>query len=186
MIHEPIITDTENTQADTYFERSIISIPDDTSGLWFDYETVVNDALQELLTIGKTVIFEDGMNSRFSEYLTILLSSKHGVGAVEVISNLIIKEQVSPPIAREILKLFGDFEYPNPELARRIFDALLRGLNTRFVDIKDGAILGLASIDDPKAIPYLKKAIERENNNELKDDMQQVLEQLIETREEKD
>lgn len=185
MIHETIITnDTENTQANTYPEHSIIwktlMLDDDTSGLWID-DATINDEIQNLLTIGKTEIFEDGMDSKFSKYLTTLLSRYGNVArvAIEVISNLIASEQVSPPIAGEILKLLGDFEHPN--LKRPVFDALIRGLNTRFVDIKDGAILGLASLDNPKAIPYLEKAIERETNLELKEDMQDVLEQLIET-----
>jgi hypothetical protein len=44
--------------------------------------------------------------------------------------------------------------------------------------VRDGATLGLASLNDPQAITPLKQAIEREQIGELREDMQQVLDQL--------
>ena len=44
--------------------------------------------------------------------------------------------------------------------------------------VRDGALLGLASMDDTSAIYSLRKAIERESYVELKEDMMKVLKQL--------
>jgi HEAT repeat protein len=48
--------------------------------------------------------------------------------------------------------------------------------------VRDGAALGLAFLDDPHAIPYLKRAIENEKYSELREDMQMVLAQLERSR----
>jgi hypothetical protein len=55
---------------------------------------------------------------------------------------------------------------------------LERSLTLPLGVVKDGAILGLASMDDKHAIPYLKEATENESSTEIKQDMEQVLEQL--------
>ena len=55
---------------------------------------------------------------------------------------------------------------------------LQQGLCYPSVRVRDGAALGLASLDDPRAISSLKQAIGCERVGELKTDMIQVLEQL--------
>ena len=55
------------------------------------------------------------------------------------------------------------------------------GLFSSSARIRDAAGLGLASLDDPHAIPYVRKAIDEERCDELREDLQQILEQLQET-----
>jgi hypothetical protein len=55
---------------------------------------------------------------------------------------------------------------------------LERSLGSLKARIRDGAILGLSSLNDPHAISYLKLAIEQEKCSELRKDMEQVLAQL--------
>lgn len=55
---------------------------------------------------------------------------------------------------------------------------LERSLNCSQARIRDGAILGLSYLNDPHAISYLKLAIGLEKCTELREDMEQVLEQL--------
>jgi hypothetical protein len=55
---------------------------------------------------------------------------------------------------------------------------LERSLGSRSSRIRDGAVLGLAFLDDAAAIPYLRQVIDREPVKELRADMEQVLAQL--------
>ena len=47
--------------------------------------------------------------------------------------------------------------------------------------VRHGALLGLASLDDPQAIPSIEKAIEREQAHDLLKIMRKVIRQLKET-----
>jgi hypothetical protein len=49
------------------------------------------------------------------------------------------------------------------------------------IHIRDGALLALSSLDDPGAIPYIQRAIQREEVKPLRQDMEQVLKSLEET-----
>jgi HEAT repeat protein len=53
-----------------------------------------------------------------------------------------------------------------------------RSLQSRSSWIRDAAALGLEAMDDPAAIPYLKEALGREPNSELRRYLQSVLEYL--------
>ena len=55
---------------------------------------------------------------------------------------------------------------------------LERGLYSASARARDGAVLGLAFLNDPLAVEPLKAAIKREINPELRQDMEQVLAQL--------
>lgn len=59
-----------------------------------------------------------------------------------------------------------------------LVDVALRHPRAR---VRGRVALAVASLDLPCAVPALKKAIDREPVAELKGDMQQVLDQLLET-----
>jgi hypothetical protein len=155
---------------------------DDATNLWID-PLKLEGEIQYLFALGKVEIFEGGMDSRFSQYLYRLID-EYGDNAIASLSEKITRDSdnLAPVVAGQTLKLLGEIE--NQHLRSWIFAALIKGLKSKYVDVKDGAILGLASLDDPKAIPHLEAAIEHEQNRELREDMEQVLEQLIETHEE--
>lgn len=142
-------------------------------------EKLVDD-LQILNNIGKREIFEDGIDDKFSQLLKEILS-KYGVLAVEKIGEYISQDKFTSSIVAEILKLLA--EYNQSALYEKIYPVVIFGLKSVYVDVRDGAINSLASLDDPRSIPTLKKAIDREMNAELREDMEAVLEQLIDTRE---
>jgi hypothetical protein len=54
-------------------------------------------------------------------------------------------------------------------------------LESSSIFVRDGAILGIASLDDPFAISAVRKAIEKEACEGLRQNMQAVLQQLEET-----
>lgn len=140
---------------------------------------VPSDALyskiEAVFWTAKGEFFEDGMESIFSQQLNSFVK-RYGNDALEVITGLIVYERVEPEAAGEALRWLGRIDHAESYEYRRWL--LERSLSLPFTRVRDGAILGLASMDDKHAIPYLKIAIEKEQYFELKADMESVLKQL--------
>lgn len=137
----------------------------------------LRQTLRELFAAAKEEVFEDGYESEFSKQLVSLVP-RYGDDAMEPIIRLIVNNQVNPEVAAEALRWLGEMEDPVSRPSRLWL--LERSLYSSSSRVRDGAILGLASLDDPHAIPYLRRAIEQEPCFELREDMEQVLEQLLE------
>lgn len=131
--------------------------------------------IEAIFEAGKEENFEDGMESEFSRKL-ISFIKKYGDKALEAITSLIVYEKVNAEVATEALRWLGDLEH-TPSYSFRLW-LLERSLRSSKARIRDGAILGLSSLNDPHAISYLKLAIEQEMCTELRKDMEQVLAQL--------
>ncbi|MBT9160158.1 MAG: hypothetical protein DDT26_01431 [Dehalococcoidia bacterium] len=123
--------------------------------------------------------FEDGMESEFSRRLPSLLRN-YGIFAVQEIAHVITRGRVNSEVASEALRWLGRMDDPATHSSRLWL--LEKSLASTSAQVRDGAALGLASMDDPDAIPSVKRAIERENYIELRKDMKQVLEDLEATR----
>jgi hypothetical protein len=119
--------------------------------------------------------FEDGMESEFSNELVTLVE-EHGDAAVTAIAHLILSEIVSAEVAAEALRWLGRMDHV-PTYNTRLW-LLERGLFCSSAQVRDGAALGLAAMDNPHAITYLKQAIQREKNAALREDLTQALMQL--------
>jgi hypothetical protein len=132
----------------------------------------------DLFEAAKGEIFEDGIESRFSKELNRVIKT-FGNDAVKLITNLIVSEYANPEVASEALRWIGRMNHPE-SYSNRLW-LLESCLNSSSSRIRDGAILGLASMDDPNAIPYIKNAMKREYIIELKHDMKQVIDQLENT-----
>lgn len=145
-------------------------------------ETEKPEALtEELLQIffaAREEVFEDGMDSIFSLRLVSFIK-RYSRLAIDILSDLLILEQVNAEVAGEALRHVGYIEHPPTTLVRRrLLERCLFGSSAR---IRDGAILGIAAMDDPKSIPYVEQAVERERIAELQEDMRDVLGQLRDT-----
>jgi hypothetical protein len=134
--------------------------------------------IEALFEAAKEERFEDGMESEFSNEL-ISLVEEHGSAAIHALTNLIISEGVNAEVVSEALRWIGWMD--TPLLHHDRLWLLVRSLDHSSARVRDGAVLGIASMDDPDAIPYLRKAIQREGNTELRKDMEQVLVQLENT-----
>ena len=139
----------------------------------------INLRINNLLQAAMEQDFEYGMESDFSRELVFLVK-KYGNDALNVITDLVINESVNPEIAFEALRWLGRMHHPISYYQRLWL--LEKCLYSTSRWIRDGAALGLASLDNPLAIDYLKDAIQRETYAELRQDMEQVLEQLEDTR----
>ena len=150
---------------------------------WLDNASIKKT--QDSETIGRrlTVVFstsdetfEDGVENTFSTNLLSFVKT-HGSDAMEAISNLILSENVKGEVASEALRWLGRVHDPKTYLERRWL--LERSLFSSSPKTRDGAALGLASLDDPHAVPYVERAIEGEGVEPLRADMKQVLDQLV-------
>jgi hypothetical protein len=123
--------------------------------------------------------FEDGTENDVSRELWNLLS-KRPSQTVEALTAIISAGQVSPRVAAEALRHVGRYTQPSTHRARLWL--LAHSLRLSSPLGRDGAALGLAHLNDPAAIQYLEEAISKEANQTLKEDMQQVLDGLRETK----
>ena len=122
--------------------------------------------------------FEHGMESAFSRQLELRIGESE-LAAIEGIAHLITRELVSTEVAAEALKSLGSFDDPGTYNYRRWL--LARSLRCSQAIVRDAAALGIASLDDPHAIPFLCDAIANEENPDLRADLAQVLSQLEDT-----
>lgn len=120
-------------------------------------------------------VFEDGMNSNFSRNLIEFIFT-YGHAAMEMIIPIIFSKQTNTDISSEALRVVGRINHKSTHRDRLWL--LERGLYSSSARIRDGAILGLAFLNDPYAIAPLTAAIARESLPELRQDMEQVLAQL--------
>ncbi len=147
----------------------------------FDYQpsSDLKEKIRNLFIGAEEELFEDGMESDFSRKLLILVRRNRNE-AIAILKDLIIGEQVSRIVAAETLRSLGDMpdEFLHNERRRFLEFCLLNSDSARIID---GASLGLASMDDPKAIPSIKLAIKRASIDDLRQDLELVLRQLEDT-----
>jgi len=117
--------------------------------------------------------FEDGMESRFTRGLDLLVA-RFGSAAFIPLDSLIRNGNTA--VAGEALRWVGRVEHEESYKVR--LDMLTDNLSHEDAGVRDAASLGIASIDDPVAIPKLKEAIKKEQCEELQRNMSLVLEQL--------
>jgi HEAT repeats len=135
----------------------------------------IKQQFEKLFAAGKGEFFHDGMESEFSRALLSLVDRYRDV-AVEILADLIMGENVNPAVASEALRWIGQIDDLSSHLSRRRL--LEQALTSPSAWIRDGAVLGLASMDDPESIHAIKQAFDREQVKELRHEMEQVWMQL--------
>ena len=131
--------------------------------------------IDNLFDIEKDDEFEDGMENKFSKLL-IAFIEKYEKKAIEELTPIFIEEEKNAEIISEALRWIGRM-YHNATHSDRLW-LLLRCLFCSSPYIRDGALLGLESMNDLGAINSLRNAIKKEKYFELKKDMEKVLHQL--------
>jgi HEAT repeat protein len=128
---------------------------------------------------GEEERFEDGMESGFSNELESLVR-QYGSRSRDILSRLLENDNLSVNVWAEAMRCLGRIDDLASREAR--LWVLEKGLTARSAIVRDGAALGIASMDDPSAIPYLERAIASETVRELRTDMLDVLGQLTNER----
>lgn len=135
--------------------------------------------VKRLFSMASFIALEHGMTNDFSMGLEAFIE-KHGKPALRAVQDLILNEETASSIALEALQYIGnsDSKVWHDERRKMLERCLLA---SRSAWVRDGAGLGLASLDDPQSIPALEIAIAKESNKTLKEDLNLVLDQLKDT-----
>jgi hypothetical protein len=133
------------------------------------------EQMRRIFERGASEFFEDGMNSNFAQEL-LLSVMEYGNGAINAIAEYLFSSTANSDVGSEALRRLTEVE------DRRIFASrwalLQRGLRHRSSRVRDGAILGFASLDDRRALELLKGVETEEPVPELRHLIQKVIEQL--------
>jgi len=140
-----------------------------------DFKKNIREQINEIFKNAKIENFEDGMDSEFSKKLVSLIKNYEN-NSIEILSDMIMNENVTVDIASEALRWIGRIKHEETHDAR--FDLLIKSLTHSSPFIRDGAIIGLDLMEDPKAVPYLIESIKNEKLTLIRKDMLQVLENL--------
>jgi len=131
--------------------------------------------LDELRSSARDEVFEDGVESNFSiRFLNLFDRNPEPV--LEVITALIVNRKMDDESAAETLRILGRITH-HPTHSARLW-LLERSLNSHSATVRDGALLGIASMDDSSAAPYLRKALLKEHITGLREDLEQALDLL--------
>lgn len=122
--------------------------------------------------------FEDGRSSDFSRTLLELIHS-YGTAAVAEFERWVRGGKLNDEVLGEALRWLATSDHRESRKYRMLL--LQECLRSPSPMIRDAAALGLALIDDPGAIPALEEAIDREHYPEVREGLQQVLDQLRDT-----
>lgn len=140
-----------------------------------DEPTRVEERIDRIFRTAVDEDFEDGMSSRFSRELLEAVE-QFGDPAMQEISYLILYNRMNQEVASEALRWLGRLS------DRRTYGwrlwLLEKSLSSSSPVVRDGAVLGLASMGDPSSMTYLSGAIAEEECKELREDMQQALREL--------
>lgn len=134
--------------------------------------------VQNIFEQGASEIFYDGVYSTFSRRLVAMLA-QHGRAGFQAISEYIFSGGGNPDVVSESLRWLSDFD--DPATLPQQMAILQQTLKSESPKIRDGSILGFASLDDPATRPLLEQSARTESTPELQHLIQQVIEQLNST-----
>ncbi len=164
---EPMTYDTEKVEI-RHFEPDNITSQE-------KQKLDLNTEAEKLFDLAFEEDFEDGVESSFSKKLLSFIK-EYGNVAIGVLPPIFLNQQINPEIISEALRWIGRLEHSKTQYFRLWL--LESCLSSNSASIRDGAILGLASLNDPAAISYIKTAIDKEPIKGLQDDMKEILTQL--------
>lgn len=160
---------------DQFLSRRKFQVSADSNTSDVECSPELAQEVRALFEQGASEFFEDGMHSRFSRALLATLG-KHGRGALVAIRQYVLSVNPKPDVVSEALRWLADFGDSTTLVER--WAILQDALRDRSARVRDGAILGFAALDDPRAIPLLQQARGREQIAELRRLLDAAIEQL--------
>lgn len=131
--------------------------------------------IRQMFERGASEFFEDGMDSSFAREL-VLSVIEHGSATIDAIAEYLFSTTANFDVGSEALRRIADIK-DRRSLASR-WALLQRSLKHRSSRVRDGAILGFATLDDHRALEVLKSVETEEPIPELQKLIQKVIEQL--------
>lgn len=141
------------------------------------YSEELSNEVRALFDHGADEFFQDGMHSAFSLRLVALVG-RNGASALRAISEYLFNGGARPSVVSEALRWLPDIKRAEPTELSELWRLLQRATADPSSKVRDGAILGFAALDDPRARTLLSEARDKERVLELRRLIEQVLEQL--------
>jgi len=135
-------------------------------------DTAVNGLLNLVLALDGQEVDQD-LSPALLEVL-----ERHGLRALTSIENALWNRSESGWEMAEVLSLLGRIN--TTMLYQQRLNLLIDALWSPWAAIRDGALSGLATMEDPQTIEYLRRSAEREEVPDLKRDMNELATHLQE------
>ena len=135
--------------------------------------------LRAVFDLGASEVFEDGMETEFSEELIECVEAGPS-SAVDALRRLVDQGYAGQEVGGEALRWLGCVNQPDTRDVRRL--ALERYLQSDSAYLRDGAAIGLSEMDDPAALPAIEVAASKETSPLMQTRLKQLQEQLEATR----
>ena len=111
----------------------------------------------------------------FYEFNSIFM--KHGEGSIHCLQDLITGNEIDSIFAGRLLRHLG---YMASDFRSKLITWLLEYfLISKKIPIRNGAVLGLANLNNPETVPSIEKALAAEQIPEIKRNIQRTLKRLI-------
>jgi hypothetical protein len=120
--------------------------------------------VKDLFEKGASEFFHDGVESQFARTLLTMLRS-HGNAFLTALSEYLFSDEGKPEVVAEALRWIAEFG--SPETFAKRWSILRHSLKSSSPVVRDGAVLGFASIDDPRGRSLLLEARNLEQIKEL-------------------
>jgi len=140
-------------------------------------EAELKRRLEELFQAAEDEEFEDGHESEFSRDLLRVVCHA-GQDAVTFAGDLVRDCAVDEHVAAVALETFGEmWDRSSRNERRRVLEECLPSPSST---VRNGAVIGLASLSDARSIDALEKAFAVEDNNVLRDVIGRIVKRLRE------
>ena len=169
----------ETRSADLYRTHEVTEASTDIKQPSPDMESQILGYFQQLANEAADEVFEDGMESEFSQKLKPILET-YGEIAIRAVERLIDQISSSVEVVGEILRHMGHMEDSSTRKIR--LNLLIEHLESSDPRIRDAATLGLAALDDTQSIDALLEALNRESYTQLQTNYKIALDQLQKTK----
>ena len=178
VVKKAILRDDHNTSdPSTRTARTCVHESSSTAPASMEPAAVIERHLEEVLRLVADAYAEDEKDVVGDE-LTRYFQA-HGCSGVEVMHVYLMAGKANEDAAFDLLRGLGRVEHSKTHKARRWI--LTRALGFRSSKLREGALLGIAAMDDPLSTAPLRLAWSKETHHRLRRFMQQVLMQLEET-----
>lgn len=133
-----------------------------------EIELSVISAIQRLKHWG---LDDEAENSLLQDLKAIV--KRWGNRAARVLGDIISNGIENPSVAREVLRAVGEIRDARTNRKRLLL--LERALESKSLYVRDGALLGLASMCSVKSLPALRAAMNKEKGKIFREDIAQVI-----------
>jgi len=139
----------------------------------------ISAEIRHLFSLATFIDLEPGMSNEFSEGLDHAIEH-YGKQALRAIEDIVLSGKTKSAIAMEALQYVGstDSSLWHNERRKTLERCLLESASAW---VRDGAGLGLASLDDPRSLQSVELAILNEPSEVLKDNLMLVRDQLLDS-----